>query len=156
MLARFGETLRSRPAGRLNAVAQRESRRLPNSVAMQNVSSAPVGVEGLHFVMYLTDDLQRARTFYESLFGLQAGPSASAFFVEYDLPDGGAFALACVPDTPRVPSGGAMFGVADAEAAIARVEVLGGKLLARYGGERCTSGWCMDPEGNPFGVHQRK
>jgi predicted enzyme related to lactoylglutathione lyase len=123
---------------------------------MQATANEPVGVEGFHFVMYLTDDLQRARTFYESLFGLKSGEYGNDFFVEYALPDGGAFALAhAPPGTPRTPSGGAMFGVADAEAAIARVEQLGGKLLNRYGGDRCTTGWCMDPEGNPFGVHQR-
>ncbi|MBD5633272.1 MAG: VOC family protein [Candidatus Eremiobacteraeota bacterium] len=123
---------------------------------MQQTQSKPIDVEGLHFVMYLTDDLQRARTFYESLFGLEAGAFESEYFVEYPLPDGGAFALAHVPGTPRTPSGGAMFGVGDAEAAIARVEALGGTLIARYGGEHCSSGWCMDPEGNPFGVHERK
>ncbi len=122
---------------------------------MAAVAGAPLGVEGFHFVMYLTDDLARARAFYEGLFAIQAGEFASEYFVEYALPDGGAFALAHLPGTPRTPTGGAMFGVADAEAAIARVEALGGSLIARYGGDKCTSGWCMDPEGNPFGVHQR-
>lgn len=122
----------------------------------QRVADEPIAVEGLHFVMYLTDDLKRARTFYETLFGLAPGAYESEYFVEYDLPDGSTFALAHVPNTPREPSGGAMFGVPDAEAAIVRMEALGGTLLARYGGEICTSGWCKDPEGNPFGVHQRK
>jgi predicted enzyme related to lactoylglutathione lyase len=117
--------------------------------------SAPIAVEGFHFVMYLTDDLKRARTFYESLFDLKPGEFANDYFVEYELPDGGAFALGNVPGTPRTPSGGAMFGVPDSEAAIARVVELGGSLIARYGGEHCSTGWCMDTEGNPFGVHQR-
>jgi predicted enzyme related to lactoylglutathione lyase len=117
--------------------------------------SAPIAVEGFHFVMYLTDDLKRARTFYESLFDLKPGEFANDYFVEYELPDGGAFALGNVPGTPRTPSGGAMFGVPDSEAAIARVIELGGSLLARYGGEHCSTGWCTDTEGNPFGVHER-
>ena len=115
----------------------------------------PATTDGFHFVMFLCDDLARARAFYESLFGLAASSTANDYFVEYPLADGGAFALACVPGQARVPTGGAMFGVPDAEAAIARVEALGGKLIARYGGERCTSGWCSDVEGNSFGVHQR-
>jgi predicted enzyme related to lactoylglutathione lyase len=128
---------------------------------MSDVSRAPAGgepiaVTGQHFVMYLTDDLPAARGFYESLFDLKPGGIDSAYFVEYELPDGSAFALACNPSAARVPTGGAMFGVTDAEAAIARVERLGGKLIDRYGGDGCTSGWCMDPQGNPFGVHQRK
>ena len=122
---------------------------------MQQTATGSIELEGVHFVMYLTDDLPSARTFYESLFGLRAGKFENDYFVEYELPDGGAFALAHVPGQPRVPTGGAMFGVKDAAAAIARVEALGGSLIAKYGGEICTSGWCMDPQGNPFGVHQR-
>ena len=118
-------------------------------------STRPAIVEGVHFVMYLTDDLQRARTFYESLFDMKPGAVDSPYFVEYDLPDGGAFAIAHVPGQERVPTGGAMFGVDDSEAAIARVEALGGRLISRYGGDVCTTGWCMDTEGNPFGVHER-
>jgi predicted enzyme related to lactoylglutathione lyase len=122
---------------------------------MEEIANAPLTVTGIHFVMYLTDDLVRARMFYESLFELQAGEFDSPYFVEYALPDGGAFALAKPPEGERAPSGGAMFGVVDVDAAIARVEALGGKLIARYGGPHCASGWCLDTEGNPFGVHQR-
>jgi predicted enzyme related to lactoylglutathione lyase len=111
---------------------------------------------GFDFVMYLTDDMSRARSFYESLFHLKAGAFDSEHFVEYDLADGNTFALGHQPGAPRLQCGGAMFGVADAEAAIAKVESLGGKVLGRFGGEICTSGWCSDPDGNPFGVHQRK
>jgi predicted enzyme related to lactoylglutathione lyase len=135
-------------AGAENACAEWE--------LMQQITSEPIPVAGFHFVMYLTDDLKRARTFYESLFDLKPGAFESEYFVEYELPDGGAFALAINPSGPRAPTGGAMFGVPDAEAAIARIEALGGSLLARYGGEVCTSGWCTDTEGNSFGVHQRK
>ncbi len=118
--------------------------------------STPATLRGFDFVMYLVDDMPRARSFYEALFGLTPGAFDSEYFVEYELPDGGTFALARDPSAAREPSGGAMFGVTDAEAAIARVETLGGKLLRRYGGDHCTSGWCTDSEGNPFGVHQRQ
>jgi predicted enzyme related to lactoylglutathione lyase len=125
---------------------------MPKTGAMNGSST----LRGFDFVMYLVDDMHRARVFYEELFALKSGSIDSDYFVEYDLPDGGTFALAKDPSVAREPSGGAMFGVTDAEAAIARVEQLGGKLLRRYGGETCASGWCSDPEGNPFGVHQRK
>ncbi len=122
----------------------------------QQTHGIPVAVEGVHFFMYLADEMPRAKTFYESLFGLKAGAFDSENFVEYDLPDGTAFALGHLPGAKRDPAGGAMFGVPDAEAAIARVEALGGKLLGRFGGDICASGWCLDTEGNTFGVHQRK
>lgn len=119
-------------------------------------TSAPLPVEGFHFIMFTVQDMGRARKFYESLFALQPGSFDSEYFVEYDLPDGNTFALGHDPSAEHQPVGGAMFGVSDAEAAIARVETLGGKLVKRYGGEICTSGWCTDTEGNAFGVHQRK
>ena len=112
-------------------------------------------LRGFDFFMYLVDDMKRARAFYEELFALKPGAVDSEYFVEYDLPDGVTFALARDPSATREPTGGAMFGVTDAEAAIACVERLGGKLLRRYVGAICTSGWCVDPEGNPFGVHQK-
>jgi predicted enzyme related to lactoylglutathione lyase len=123
---------------------------------MQQRVQDPIAVEGLHFVIYLTQDFRRARTFYESLFGLRPGAYDTEYFVEYELPDGNAFSLGHLPDTPFAPSAGAVFGVPDAEAAIVQVEALGGKLITRYGGAACTSGWCTDTEGNSFGVHQRK
>ena len=107
-------------------------------------------------MMYLAKDMKRARAFYESLFELTPGVFDSEYFAEYDLPDGNTFAIACDPSAEHRPVGGLMFGVDDAEEAIARVEALGGKLLKRYGGDSCASGWCLDPEGNAFGVHQRK
>lgn len=122
---------------------------------MPSTADEPIAVTGTHFYMYLTDDMPRIRAFYEALFALKPGAYDSEYFVEYDLPDGTTFTLAHDPRSPRVPCGGAVFGVADVEAAIARVEALGGKLLARQGGDACSSGWCSDPEGNPFGVHQR-
>lgn len=114
-----------------------------------------VRTTGFDFVMFLTKDMARARTFYETLFGLVPGAFDSEYFVEYDLPDGNTFALAHNPQAPFATMGGAMFGVPDAQAAIARVKELGGALVATYGVDVCTSGWCTDPEGNAFGVHQR-
>jgi predicted enzyme related to lactoylglutathione lyase len=113
-------------------------------------------LRGFDFVMYLVDDMPRARSFYEALFALTPPEATSDYFVEYELPDGNTFALARDPSAAREPSGGAMFGVTDMDAAVVRVEQLGGKLLRRYGGDSCTAGWCVDSEGNPFGVHQRK
>ncbi len=111
---------------------------------------------GFDFVMYLVSDMKRARCFYEGLFELKPGDFDSDAFVEYVLADGSTFALGVAPGDARVQCGGIMFGVPDAEAAIVRVKELGGAFHANYGGDNCTSGWCSDPDGNPFGVHQRK
>lgn len=122
---------------------------------MSDRNDDAIRTTGFDFVMFLTKDMARARTFYETLFGFVPGAFDSEYFVEYDLPDGNTFALAHNPQAPFTTMGGAMFGVPDAKAAIARVEELGGALVATYGVDVCTSGWCTDPEGNAFGVHQR-
>jgi predicted enzyme related to lactoylglutathione lyase len=106
--------------------------------------------------MYLVKDFKRAREFYEGVFDLKPGDYDSDGFVEYDLADGNTFALAVAPPGAHLQCGGLMFNVPDAEAAVERIKALGGTFFATYGGEKCTSGWCADPEGNPFGVHQRK
>jgi len=123
---------------------------------MAQHNGTALATTGFHFVMYLTDDMKRARAFYESLFALKPGAVDSEHFVEYDLPDGNTFALGHNPGAPRSSCGGAMFGVANAEAAMERVQALGGKVLGRFGGDVCTTGWCADIDGNTFGVHQRK
>jgi predicted enzyme related to lactoylglutathione lyase len=79
----------------------------------------------------------------------------SEYFVEYDLSDGNTFAIGHHPTAPFVPMGGIMFAVDNAEEAGQRAESLGGKVVAKMGGEICTTAWCTDPDGNWFGLHQR-
>jgi predicted enzyme related to lactoylglutathione lyase len=122
---------------------------------MTDGSEKTVRTTGFDFVMVLVKDMTRARAFYEALFGVVPGSIASEYFVEYDLPDGNTFALGRDPNADFVPIGGAVFGVPDVNAAVERVKELGGALVRTYGGDICTSGWCTDPEGNAFGVHQR-
>jgi predicted enzyme related to lactoylglutathione lyase len=112
---------------------------------------------GFDFVMYLVSDVPKARAFYEGVLGLaQPGEFVSEGFVEYDLPDGNTFALAKAPPGGHMQCGGVMFAVPDVDAAVDRVKALGGSFIANYGGEICDSGWCADPDGNPFGVHKRR
>ncbi len=122
---------------------------------MKDVGEKAVRTTGFDFVMVLVQDMARARAFYEALFGLVPGAFDSEYFVEYDLPDGNTFALGRDPSAVFTPIGGAIFGVPDVEAAVERVKELGGALVRTYGVDVCTSGWCTDPEGNTFGVHQR-
>jgi predicted enzyme related to lactoylglutathione lyase len=115
-----------------------------------------VATTGFDFVMYLVKDLAAARAFYEGVFALTPGEFDSEGFVEYDLPDGNTFAVAQEPDGKHVPCGGLMFAVPDVDAAVERVKAHGGTFFRHYGGPFCDSGWCADPDGNPFGVHKRR
>lgn len=117
----------------------------------------PIATRGFDFVLIQTRDMRRLRDFYEALFGLTPSLEYDVFYVEYELPDGNTFAIGRDPSTTEfVATGGIVFGVGDAEAARARIEALGGTYVKQYGGERCTSAWCRDPDGNYFGVHQRR
>src|ERR1700722_3670556 len=113
-------------------------------------------MNGFDFVMYQAKDMAKTRAFYESLFNLTPAQFDSEYFVEYDLEDGNTFALGHHPSAPHVAMGGIMFSVPDAEAASKRVTELGGKVEAQFGGDICTTQWCTDPDGNYFGLHQRK
>jgi predicted enzyme related to lactoylglutathione lyase len=113
-------------------------------------------MNGFDFVMYQAKDMAKTRAFYEGLFNLVPGQFDSENFVEYNLPDGNTFALGHHPTAPFVAMGGIMFAVPDAAALAERVKTLGGNVVAQYGGEICTTQWCTDPDGNAFGLHQRK
>jgi len=111
---------------------------------------------GFDFVMFQTKDMPKARAFYEALLDLKPTIEYQDFYVEYDLPDGNTFAIGRDPSAEFVAMGGIMFGVADAEAARARVDALGGTYHKRFGsGEPCFTEWCSDPDGNYFGLHQK-
>jgi predicted enzyme related to lactoylglutathione lyase len=107
--------------------------------------------------MYLVKDMKRARTFYEGAFELRPGAFDSEYFVEYELPDGNAFTLARHPTAEWMQCGGAMFAVSDLDRAVARVQEYGAQLaVPLIEASICRSAMCIDTEGNPFGLHQRK
>ena len=103
------------------------------------------------------DDAERARAFYERLFGwgFEPGPSGSGFVIR-------------TPDVPGGMHGGdagaspyVFFLVDDMDAALARVRELGGAVeetdvegdeesVARFGRFRL----CRDDQGSAFGLHQ--
>lgn len=113
---------------------------------------------GFDFVIIQTRDMRKLRAFYETLLDLAPSREYEDFYVEYDLPDGNTLAIGRDPEaTEFVPTGGMVFGVQDAETLGKQVIELGGKYVKRFGsGDPCFSEWCMDPDGNYFGLHQRK
>jgi predicted enzyme related to lactoylglutathione lyase len=118
--------------------------------------SKSIAVRGFDFVRYQVKDLAKTRAFYESLLDLKPGQVDSEHFVEYDLADGNTFALGHHPTAPFVAMGGIMFAVDDAGAAAEQAKALGGRVEAQFGGDTCMTQWCTDPDGNAFGLHQRK
>jgi hypothetical protein len=102
-------------------------------------------------------DADRARAFYEGLFGwrMERGPSGKGHVIDTGGVPGGLH-----PGDPEaVPY--LFFGVGDLDAAVARVRELGGTVqesehegdadsAARFGRFK----FCRDDQGSPFGLHQ--
>lgn len=124
-------------------------------------AEATTTVTGMDAVYYLTQDLKRARAFYESALGLkptwETTGDGGGSFVEYELPDGTTFGLGHIPDSPWHESGGVMFAVPDVKAALERVKAAGASVQFDYMDlPVCHMAWARDTEGNSFCLHHRK
>ena len=115
---------------------------------------APTGID---CVCYLAKDYARAKDFYQGVMGLRPTAMEGPSWTEFELPDGGSFALAKLPDDQWYPTGGVMFAVPDVAAAVARLREAGIQIHGDVTEtEVCTMSWCNDTEGNNFAVHKRK
>ena len=106
---------------------------------------------GLRTVAYPVSDLTAATAWYEKLLG-QPPYFAEPFYVGFAV---GGFELGLMPDGESGTSGSqALWGVADADTALARLLELGASLLEPVtdvgGGIRVAS--VQDPFGNRFGI----
>lgn len=110
------------------------------------------------FTMYPVADIAVARGFYEGMLGLSTTASATSPWVEYDLPDGGCFAITTVlSDAPSASAGGTIaFEVDDLDALIADLRAKGARLQGGnvIEGPRCRMFMCFDPDGNSVLLHQ--
>jgi predicted enzyme related to lactoylglutathione lyase len=114
------------------------------------------------FTMYPITDVPRARDFYENKLGLKVGSHGSqgdSWWIEYDLPGGGCFALTnFTEETPSAAAGGTIaFEVEDLDALIADlkakgVEFKGGVIDSSV----CRMAVCLDSEGNSILLHKLK
>jgi predicted enzyme related to lactoylglutathione lyase len=111
----------------------------------------------LAFVEFGVDDVEKARTFYESLFGWQfeTGPGGQGLVIT------GPGVSAGIHGGDQGASPYIFFRVDDIDAAVARVEELGGMVeevdvegdeesIATFGRFKL----CKDDQGSPFGLHQ--
>jgi predicted enzyme related to lactoylglutathione lyase len=111
----------------------------------------------LSFFELGTDDVERARAFYEGLFDwrFEPGPSGKGFVIGTPNVQGG------MHGGDRGASPYVFFAVDDIDAAVERVRELGGGVeqpdedgdedsAARFGRFKL----CRDDQGSPFGLHQ--
>lgn len=111
----------------------------------------------LAFVEIGVDDVERGRAFYESLFGwrFETGPSGQGYAISLPNVAGGIHG----GDKGAAPY--LFFSVDDMDAAVARVQELGGTVddVDVEGDERTVGQFgrfklCRDDQGSRFGLHQ--
>jgi predicted enzyme related to lactoylglutathione lyase len=108
-------------------------------------------IRGLRTVVYQVTDLAKAKAWYNQV--LEREPYFDQpFYVGYSV---GGFELGLVPDDTPGPGGTvAYWGVADAAAAVKRLEALGATIREplQEVGEGIRVATVADPFGNTFGV----
>ncbi|MFT3727722.1 MAG: VOC family protein [Terricaulis sp.] len=116
-------------------------------------------LEKVAFTMYPAKDVARARKFYGEVLGLKEGSvgnQGEGWWVEYDLPGGGCFALTnFTQDEPSANGGTIAFEVTDIEALCADLQSKG----VTFKGDLIQSPVCRmrvisDTEGNSILLHQ--
>ncbi|HZZ30108.1 MAG TPA: VOC family protein [Pirellulales bacterium] len=108
-------------------------------------------IQGLRTVIYHVSDLATAKTWYNQVLN-QEPYFDQPFYVGYSV---GGFELGLVPDGKPGPGGTvAYWGVADAAAAVARLQSLGAAISEPLQdvGEGIRVAAVADPFGNSFGI----
>ena len=114
-------------------------------------------VKNLAFVAYSVRDVPKAREFYENVMGLKPGDLASDHWVEFEIGNatfgiGNGEPLGIKPGS----SFSATFEVDDVAKERERLASLGVPVTEVNESPVCYSVFVTDPEGNKFGIHQRK
>lgn len=111
------------------------------------------------FTMYPVLDINRARNFYEKTLGLTMSKmSAGGSWIEYDLPDGGCFAITTLVEEvkPSSNSGGTVaFEVEDLDSLVSKLKSNDVKFkLDIFPSPVCRMAVILDSEGNAITLHQ--
>jgi len=114
-------------------------------------------VKDMAFVAYSVKDVPRARDFYRDTIGLTPGSSFGDAWVEFNL-GSTAFGIGN-GETLGIPPGSsfaAVFEVDDLEKERTRLLAAGVPVTDVSESPVCHSCFVTDPDGNRFGLHQRK
>ena len=113
------------------------------------------------FTMYPVENMERARKFYEKILQLAPGAiSAGGAWVEYDLPQGGCFAITTLATgvKPSCQAGGTIaFEVESLDSLVERLKSEGVKFkVDPFSTPVCQMAVILDSEGNALTLHQLK
>lgn len=111
------------------------------------------------FTMYPVENIQRAVDFYKVNLGLSPSKiSAQGAWVEYDLPEGGCFAITTLAKgkQPSANAGGAIaFEVDDLDTLVSRLKENNVAFkLDVFSSPVCRMAVILDSEGNAVTLHQ--
>jgi predicted enzyme related to lactoylglutathione lyase len=114
-------------------------------------------VKEMAFIAYSVRDVPKAIAFYRDTIGLKPGDLVSEHWAEFDVGNvtfgvGNGEPLGIVPGT----SFSATFEVDDVARERQRLLDLGIPVTEIHDSPVCFSAFVTDPEGNRFGLHQRK
>ena len=114
-------------------------------------------VKEVAFIAYSVRDVPAARAFYRDTMGLTPGTSVSDHWVEFEVGSstfgiGNGEPLGIAPGS----SFSATFEVDDVVAERQRLLERGVPVTEIHESPVCYSAFVTDPEGNRFGIHQRK
>jgi predicted enzyme related to lactoylglutathione lyase len=124
---------------------------------MPSTTTATATITGVDIFGPATTDAKRLIAFYRDVLGLV--PTAiddEQTGAEFELADGTTFGV-WEPGEAKSGAGySALFAVADINAAVARFRAAGAELSDPFETPVCFMSLGKDPDGNEFGVHQRK
>jgi catechol 2,3-dioxygenase-like lactoylglutathione lyase family enzyme len=114
-------------------------------------------IQKMAFVAYSVRDVPAAIAFYRDTLGLTPGDLFGDHWAEFDVGGvtfgiGNGEPLGITPGT----SFSATFEVADVKAELQRLLDLGVPVTDIHESPVCFSAFVTDPEGNKFGIHERK
>jgi len=122
-------------------------------------STSPAGtILGVDIFGPATRDPKRLVAFYQDVLGLTPTDiDENGSGAEFELADGTTFGVWQPPEAPTSGAGYvALFAVKDINAAVALFRSRGAKLDDPFETPVCILSFGKDPDGNEFGIHQRK
>ncbi len=116
-------------------------------------------VKKVAFTMYPVENMARARQFYENTLKLKPGSTyGENAWVEYDLPQGGCFAITTMATSvkPSAEAGGSIaFEVDNLEALVKQLKSDGVKFkVDPFTTPVCNMAVILDSEGNAVSLHE--
>jgi predicted enzyme related to lactoylglutathione lyase len=104
-----------------------------------------------------TQDAARLIAFYRDTLGMTPTVlDESGRGAEFTLADGATFAVRQFAHSPSGAGYGAFFAVGDIHAAVERFRARGADIMNPFETPVCFMAFAKDPDGNMFGIHQRK